>query len=100
MSLSSGTRLGPYEIVSHLKSGGMGDVYLANEPTLGRRVAVKVLPDSLSEDPDRLRRFTQEARSASALSHPNIVTIYGVGCEGNRHYIAMEFVEVSRAEEK
>src|SRR5438552_4218149 len=93
MALTSGTRLGPYEIVSPLGAGGMGEVYRARDVRLGREVAVKVLPANLSSDADRLSRFEQEARAASALNHPNIVTIHDVGRDGNLSYIAMELVE-------
>jgi serine/threonine protein kinase len=72
--LSAGSRLGPYEIVSSLGFGGMGEVYRGLDTRLGREVAVKVLPEELAADPDRLNRFEQESRSASALNHPNIVT--------------------------
>jgi len=71
-----GTKLGPYEIASPLGAGGMGEVYRARDPRLGREVAIKVLPGSLSADPGRLQRFEQEARSASALNHPNIPVVY------------------------
>jgi predicted ATPase/serine/threonine protein kinase len=91
--LKSGTKLGPYEIIAPLGAGGMGEVYRARDARLGRSVAIKVLPTAFSADSDRLRRFEQEARSASALSHPNIVTIYDLGQEGSTHYIAMELVE-------
>jgi len=74
--LTAGFRLGPYEILSPLGSGGMGEVYRARDPRLGREVAVKVLPAAVSADPDRLRRFEQEARAASALNHPNILTVF------------------------
>lgn len=93
MSIAPGTRLGPYSVVSVLGSGGMGEVYSALDTRLNRRVALKVLPRALSEDTDRLARFEQEARSASALNHPNVITIYDVGREGAVHYMAMEFVE-------
>ena len=79
MSLRSGDRLGPYEILSQLGAGGMGEIYLARDPRLRRELAVKVLPAASAGDPDRLRRFEHEARSASSLNHPNIVTIYDVG---------------------
>ncbi len=95
MTLSAGTRLGPYEIVAPLGAGGMGEVYRAKDPRLGREVAIKVLPASLAADTDRLHRFEQEARSASALNHPNIVTIYEIGTSGADSYIAMEVVEGS-----
>jgi serine/threonine protein kinase/Tol biopolymer transport system component len=94
-ALAAGTRLGPYEILSPLGAGGMGEVYRAKDSRLGREVAVKVLPESLSNDADRLRRFEQEARSASALNHPNIVTIYDIGQSSSGSYIAMELVQGS-----
>jgi eukaryotic-like serine/threonine-protein kinase len=93
MALAVGTKLGPYEIQSPLGSGGMGEVYRATQSRLGRQVAIKVLSPEFASDPDRLRRFEQEARSASALNHPNIISIYDVGCEGANSYIAMEFVD-------
>src|SRR5712692_10530555 len=93
MSVAAGTRLGPYEILSVLGAGGMGEVYRAKDPRLGRDVAIKVLPASLSQDADRLRRFEQEARSASALNHPNIITIHEIGTADSTSYIAMEFVD-------
>ena len=93
MALPSGTILGHYEIVSPLGAGGMGEVYRARDARLDRSVAIKILPAEFSADSDRLRRFQQEARSASALNHPNIVTIYELGTHGSTHYIAMELVE-------
>src|SRR5207249_274231 len=93
MPLTPGTRLGPYEIVAPLGAGGMGEVYRARDTRLGRDVAIKVLPEGLSGDPERLSRFEREARSASALNHPNVVTSYDVGQEGPIFYIAMELVE-------
>ncbi len=93
VTLVSGTRLGPYEIVAPLGAGGMGEVYRARDSRLGREVAVKVLPEALASDPGRLRRFEQEARSASALNHPNIVTIHDVGRTNTVSWIAMELVE-------
>jgi eukaryotic-like serine/threonine-protein kinase len=93
MALSPGSRLGPYEILAPLGAGGMGEVYRARDARLGRDVAIKVLPASFSADADRLRRFEQEARSASALNHPNIVAVYDVGRADSTSYIAMEFVE-------
>jgi len=77
--LSKGTKLGDYEVVSLLGSGGMGEVYRARDPRLGREVAVKVLPSSVSADPERLRRFEQEARAAAALNHPNILAVFQMG---------------------
>jgi len=93
LALSSGTRLGPYKILSPLGAGGMGEVYRARDERLGRDVAIKVLPEALSSDRERLSRFEREARSASALNHPNVVTIYDVGQEGPTFFIAMELVE-------
>ncbi len=93
MTLAAGTRLGPYEIVSAIGAGGMGEVYRARDTRLGREVAIKVLPSELSSDRERLNRFEQEARSASALNHPNIVTVHDVGKTDSTFYIAMELVE-------
>src|SRR6516225_7917181 len=93
MTLSAGTKLGPYEILAPIGAGGMGEVYRAKDPRLGREVAIKVLPASFSQDADRLKRFEQEARSASALNHPNIVTIHEIGSVDGASYIAMELVD-------
>ena len=93
MALTSGTKLGPYEIVELLGAGGFGEVYRARDTRLDRGVAIKILPATFSADHDRLRRFEQEARSASALNHPNIITIHELGQDGSTHYIAMELVE-------
>ena len=79
MALSSGTKLGPYEIHSLLGAGGMGEVYRARDQRLRREVAIKVLPASFSADPERLRRFEQEAQATAALNHPNIVVLYDTG---------------------
>ncbi|MFZ0197687.1 MAG: serine/threonine protein kinase, partial [Candidatus Sulfotelmatobacter sp.] len=76
MTLTSGTKLGPYEIVSPLGAGGMGEVYRARDPRLKREVAVKVLPQTFSSDGDRLRRFEQEALATAALNHPNILAVF------------------------
>ena len=93
MALSPGSRLGPYEILAHLGAGGMGEVYRARDARLGRDVAIKVLPAAFASEPERLKRFEREARSASALNHPNIVTIYDIGSSDSISYIAMELVE-------
>ena len=97
--MNPGTRFGPYEILGPLGAGGMGEVYRARDPRLGREVAVKVLPEGLTGDPDRLRRFEKEARSTSALNHPNIVTIHEIGSVEGVSYIAMERVEGSTLRE-
>jgi serine/threonine protein kinase len=92
MTISAGSRLGPYEILGPLGAGGMGEVYRARDTRLGREVAIKVLPAGLASDPERLKRFEREARSASSLNHPNIVTIYDIGSADSVSYIAMELV--------
>jgi hypothetical protein len=79
--LTPGTRLGPYEITAAIGAGGMGEVYRARDTRLGRDVAVKVLPFDAANDPERLRRFSEEARAAAALNHPNILAVYDVGSQ-------------------
>src|SRR6516164_6282964 len=91
--LSSGCRIGPYEIVSLLGTGGMAEVYKARDTRLKRTVAIKVLPVDAAEDPERRSRLLREARAASALNHPNIVTIYDVVSDGGHDSIVMEYVE-------
>jgi Tol biopolymer transport system component len=91
--MDAGTRLGPYEIVSPLGAGGMGEVYRAHDARLGREVAVKILPAAFAHDPERLRRFEQEARAASVLNHPNILAIYDVGAEAALRYVVSELLE-------
>lgn len=93
MPLSSGSKLGPYEIVAPVGAGGMGEVYRARDSALGRDVAVKVLPPAFSKDHDRLRRFKQEAQAAAALNHPNILTIFHVGEYNGAPYIVSELLE-------
>ena len=95
MALISGAHLGPFEVLEPLGAGGMGEVYRARDSRLGRIVAVKVLRPDVAADPDRIERFEREARAASALNHPNIVTIYDVGVGGGMSYIAMEWVDGS-----
>src|ERR1700682_5278166 len=93
MALIVGERLGPYEILAPLGAGGMGEVYRARDPRLNREVAIKVLPASFSADPGRLRRFEQEGQSASALNHPNILSIYDIGTDEGAPYIVSELLE-------
>src|SRR6476620_651184 len=88
-----GKLLGHYRIESRIGIGGMGEVYLARDERLGRTAALKLLPDSLTTDETQLGRFKNEARTASALNHPNILTVYEIGAEGNRQFIATEFIE-------
>src|SRR5436190_16462265 len=92
-SLPSGTRLGRYEIRSKIGEGGMGEVYLALDTELDRKVAIKILPEALASDQQRLQRFVQEAKAASALNHPHILTIHEIGTAGNSRFIATEFID-------
>ena len=93
MTLSAGTKLGRYELRSKIGAGGMGEVYLARDREIGRDVAVKVLPSMFSADQDRLKRFQQEASSAGALNHPNILSIYDVGKHDGSPYVVSELLE-------
>jgi eukaryotic-like serine/threonine-protein kinase len=93
MIITPGTRFNHYEVVSQLGAGGMGEVYLAEDPRLGRQVAIKVLPAEFAKDSDRLRRFEQEARATSALNHPNILTVYDIGDHEGAPYIVAELLE-------
>jgi eukaryotic-like serine/threonine-protein kinase len=93
MALATGTRLGAYEIVGPLGSGGMGEVYRARDTKLGRQVALKLLPEDAATDPERLTRFDREARTLAGLNHPSIVTIYAVEEAAGKHFIAMTLVE-------
>src|SRR4030095_88270 len=99
-SLPSGTVIDRYEILSLLGAGGMGEVYLAHDRVLQRKIALKVLPVALEADQDRLRRFRQEAMAAASLNHPNIAHIYEIGQADSRHFIAMEYVDGVTLREK
>ena len=96
MPLPPNTRLGRYEIRSQLGAGGMGEVYLAEETRLRRRVALKVLPESVARDKDYLLRFEREAFAASALNHPNILTIFECSADGDMHFLASENCGIKR----
>jgi eukaryotic-like serine/threonine-protein kinase len=100
MPLISGTKLGPYEIQSQLGAGGMGEVYRAVDARLGRIVAIKVLPEALANDPERLQRFEHEARLLSTLNHPNLLSIFDVGAQNGIHYLVSEFLEGSTLRER
>src|SRR5688500_3364289 len=91
--LTNGQYIGRYQILSAIGAGGMGEVYLAEDTRLDRKVALKILPKQFAEDKDRMNRFVREAKSASALNHPNIITIYEIGEADGTHFIATEFIE-------
>src|SRR5438034_9026920 len=93
MTLSAGTNLGRYEIRSKIGEGGMGEVYLAQDTKLDRKVALKILPADVAAHQDRMKRFVQEAKAASALNHPNIITIHEIDQADSVHFIATEFVD-------
>ena len=93
MSISPGTQLGPYEIIALIGAGGMGEVYKARDTRLGRDVAVKVLPASFAADPERLRRFEQEARAVASLSHPNILAVHDIGRYGSEPFMVSELLD-------
>src|SRR5690349_22228521 len=100
MELLANTTISHYRIVSKLGAGGMGEVYLAHDTKLDRKVALKVLSEELAANPDRMRRFVQEAKSAAALNHPNIATVHEIGVSDNVNYIAMEFIDGATLREK
>ena len=93
MPLSSGERLGPYEIAAKIGAGGMGGVYKAHDTRLNRDVAIKVLPKHLSSDSQALARFKREAAAVAALAHPNILVLHDVGAENETHYVVTELLE-------
>src|SRR5437763_11536150 len=93
MTVQPGTRLGRYEIRAKIGAGGMGEVYLAQDTKLDRKVAIKFLNEEFSKDEDKLNRFVREAKAASALNHPNILTVYEIGEVDGRNYIATELID-------
>src|SRR6202051_642031 len=93
MTLTSGTKLGPYEVVAAAGAGGMGEVYRARDTRLNRDVAVKILPAAFARDPERMWRFQQEAQAIAALNHPNILAIHDFGEHEGSPYIVTEFLE-------
>src|SRR5690349_4935334 len=93
MTLPAGTKLGRYEIRSKIGEGGMGEVYLAHDTRLDRKIALKILPAELAANHNRMRRFVQEAQAASALNHPNIITIHEIDQTDSGHFIATEFID-------
>src|SRR5439155_22642090 len=92
MTLQSGSRLGRHEVDGFIASGGMGDVYRAHDTRLNRQVALKVLATSVLSDPERLTRFTQEARTTALINHPNIVAVYDVGSEAGLPFVVSELL--------
>ena len=93
LPLTLGTRLGVYEVTAAIGEGGMGQVYRATDTTLGRQVAIKILPDAFASDPERLARFEREAKTLASLNHPHIAAIYGFEKSGGLHALVMEPVE-------
>jgi eukaryotic-like serine/threonine-protein kinase len=100
MALTSGTKLGPYEIQSPLGAGGMGEVYSARDTRLDRVVAIKILPAHLSQSAEAKSRFDREARAVSSMSHPNICHLYDVGEQDGISYLVMEFLEGGTLEDR
>src|SRR5713101_610971 len=93
MPLSSGTRLGPYEVLAPIGAGGMGEVYRARDTRLDRIVAIKVLPAQVADRPESRARFEREARAVSSLNHPHICSLYDIGQQDGRDYLVMEYLE-------
>src|ERR1700730_18405041 len=93
LTLTPGTRIGSYEIVALIGAGGMGEVYQARDTRIGRVVAIKVLPDDLVTNPDRLVRFRREPEAAGSLNHPNLLTIHELGSENGRAFIVSELLD-------
>ena len=93
MKVEAGSRLGPYEILGLIGAGGMGEVYKARDTRLDRHVALKILPDRVSSDPERRARFDREARVIASLAHPTICTLHDVGVEGDSAYFVMELLD-------
>ena len=93
MALTAGTRLGVYDVTAPIGEGGMGQVWRATDTTLGRQVAIKILPDAFAADPDRLARFEREAKTLASLNHPHIAAIYGFEKSSGMHALVMELVE-------
>src|SRR5712692_6027753 len=100
MTIAAGTKLGRYEIVSKIGAGGMGEVYLAQDTKLDRRVALKILPADVASSRDRMERFIREAKSAAALNHPHIAQIHEIGEHDGTHFIVMEFIDGVTLREK
>ena len=100
MALSTGIKLGSYEITGAIGAGGMGEVYRAHDTKLGRDVAIKVLPEAFAHDPERLSRFQREAKMLAALNHPNIATIYGLEQSNGTSYLVMELVPGETLQER
>ncbi len=100
MALSSGSRFGPYEIVSAVGTGGMGEVYRARDTRLERTVAIKILPSNLSSDPNLRQRLEREAKTVSKLSHPNICTLHDIGHYDDVDFLVMEYVEGETLEQR
>jgi eukaryotic-like serine/threonine-protein kinase len=99
-SLTAGTRLGPYDILSPLGAGGMGEVYRAKDSKLGREVALKILPPAFTSDPDRLARFRREAQVLAALNHPHIAQIHGLDEAGGTQFLVLELVDGERLDKR